>query len=52
MSRAEDPALADELASIRALGEGRRGDAVEPDAEDPAGTVEDEAAETRLAPPE
>ena len=27
--RAQDPALADELASIRAVGEGRRGDAAD-----------------------
>ncbi|NRG40417.1 hypothetical protein GTU73_04850 [Rathayibacter sp. VKM Ac-2804] len=27
--RTEDPALADELASIRAVGEGRRGDAAD-----------------------
>lgn len=30
----EDPALADELASIRAVGEGRRGVAVDPADED------------------
>lgn len=36
----EDPALADELASIRAVGEGRRGDAVNPDDEDVELTAE------------
>ncbi|MHC2185234.1 hypothetical protein [Rathayibacter agropyri] len=35
----EDPALADELASIRAVGEGRRGDAVDPADEDVALTA-------------
>ncbi|MWV30149.1 hypothetical protein [Rathayibacter iranicus] len=45
----EDPALADELASIRAVGEGRRGDAVNPDDEDVELTAEQtEDIETAL----
>lgn len=45
----EDPALADDLASIRALGEGRRGASAEPGPENPPEAIGD--AEN-TAPPE
>ncbi|QHC56365.1 hypothetical protein [Rathayibacter tanaceti] len=46
----DDPTLGDELASIRALGEGRRGEAAEPDeVELSSEQTEDIEAELRSA---